>query len=304
MKYITLTVALVLAASTVAHAGAYSDAVLALGPTSYFQLEEVKTEAEYLDTLVDTTGNNVATATWGIAGLLGAASKPQDNRFGLDGTEGYYGLDWGQKCARHQIATGQQQDLGAPAAQEYNQENMTYAFLFRSADDYGNDERVIVNVPGEDNDFKVLLIGDNLAVTTSTNGWSTAYEGRTTADTHGDMTDMEWHHVVVVRNGDWCFDADVYIDGVAIDWQNEMVSTSDSHGTSGGTTARIGSRHQDYYGGWGQFDGNIDEVAIYSKALTAAEAGGLYDALFIPEPATMSLLALGGVAVLLRRKRR
>lgn len=303
MKHITLTVALLLAVSAVAHAGAYSDAVLALGPTSYFQLEEVKTEAEYLDTLVDTTGNDVGVATWGINGLLGAASKPRDNRVGLDGTAGYFGLDWGQRCARHQIATGQQQDLGIPSAQEYNQENMTYAFLFRSADDYGNDERVIVNVPGETNDFKVLLIGDNLAVTTSTSGWSTAFEGRTTADTHGDMTDMEWHHVVVVRNGDMQYDADVYIDGVAIDWQNECVSTGDSHGTTG-STARIGSRHPDYYAGWGQFDGNIDEVAIYSKALTAVEAGGLYDALFVPEPATMSLLVLGGLGVLLRRKRR
>lgn len=309
MKYITLTVALVLAVSAVAHAHTnYRDAVMALDPTSYFRM--ASHPAAFLDPLIDAdvTPDMTPISTWGISGGLGAASLPLSGWEGpngtitaYNGTDKFYGLEWGQRCARLKVSSGNQFDLGVPSAQEYNQENMTYSFFFKSADDYGNDERVIVNVPGEDNDFKVLLKEDNLVVTTSTDGWSTAYEGM--SQTY-DVTDLGWHHVVVVRNGDWCFDADVYLDGVDLDWQNTAVSTGDSHGTSGGTTARIGSRHADYYGGWGQYDGSIDEVAIYSKALTSEEALGLYEAAVTPEPATMSVLALGGIAVLLRRKRR
>jgi hypothetical protein len=305
-KHIVLTVALVLAVSAVAQAGTqYRDAVMALNPTSYFRMEEAA--PAYLDTLVDTTGNDVGVATWGISTLatsmpLGGVGVwgPDGLTQAQNGTDYYYGLEWDNQAQYQRVNTGNQDDLGVPGSQEYNQDNMTYSFFFKTGDDYGNDERVLVNVPGEDNDFKVILKDDNLVVTTSTDGWSTAYEGM--SQTY-DVTDQQWHHVVVVRNGDWCFDCDVYLDGVDLDWQNTCVTTNDSHGTSGGTTARIGARHAEYYAGWGSYDGYVDEVAIFSRALTSAEALGLYDAAVIPEPATMSLLALGGIAVLLRRKR-
>jgi hypothetical protein len=43
------------------------------------------------------------------------------------------------------------------------------------------------------------------------------------------------------------------------------------------------------------FDGGMDDVRVYSHALTAAEIA------LIPEPATMAILGLG--ALLIRRKR-
>lgn len=47
------------------------------------------------------------------------------------------------------------------------------------------------------------------------------------------------------------------------------------------------------------FDGAIDELKIYNHALSQAEV----DALLVPEPATMTLLALGISSVLLRRRK-
>jgi hypothetical protein len=55
-----------------------------------------------------------------------------------------------------------------------------------------------------------------------------------------------------------------------------------------------------------QFDGLMDDVQIYDYALNADLIGQLYEhpGSVIPEPTTLSLLALGGLAALRRRRRR
>jgi hypothetical protein len=50
----------------------------------------------------------------------------------------------------------------------------------------------------------------------------------------------------------------------------------------------------------GAFDGAIDDVRIYDRALSGTEVADLYA---LPEPATLALLALGGLAMLRRRRR-
>jgi hypothetical protein len=50
------------------------------------------------------------------------------------------------------------------------------------------------------------------------------------------------------------------------------------------------------------FDGDIFGVAIYNIALSEAEIVAHSEAFFVPEPATIALVGLGGLA-LLRRKR-
>lgn len=51
------------------------------------------------------------------------------------------------------------------------------------------------------------------------------------------------------------------------------------------------------------FQGAIDNVALYGAALSASDIGAHYTALRIPEPGSLVLLALGGLALCVKRRR-
>jgi hypothetical protein len=67
--------------------------------------------------------------------------------------------------------------------------------------------------------------------------------------------------------------------------------------------AAIGVQELSPGGRW--FEGNIDEVAIFNRALTASEVTSLYNAaIAVPEPGTFAMLLFGGIALwAVRRKR-
>lgn len=114
------------------------------------------------------------------------------------------------------------------------------------------------------------------------------------------VQDGQWHHVVAVRNGDDVSNLVVVIDGV--DLTSQLTPTSAGWGTTG-SNAHLGVR-ADAAGTDHNHNGSIDEAAIWmNRALTVSEAQGLYNAAFIPEPASIALI-LGATSFLSCRRRR
>ena len=107
------------------------------------------------------------------------------------------------------------------------------------------------------------------------------------------VSDDQWHHIVVVRNGDTSLNGNVYVDGVDVllaDNQADGWGHSDE-------TARIGARHGTSNPGWGGFEGELDEFVYWDRALSSGEVAGLYAAATVPEPSSVVLAILGLISL-------
>lgn len=108
-----------------------------------------------------------------------------------------------------------------------------------------------------------------------------------------------WHQVAFTYDGT---EAIVYIDGV-----EDGRFTSTYHDPSS-LDMRIGATYYPGYGGaYRSFDGLIDDVQFYAGALDPCHVLYLYDhpgAVLYPEPSTMALAVMGGLALVRARRRR
>jgi hypothetical protein len=103
--------------------------------------------------------------------------------------------------------------------------------------------------------------------------------------------DDRWHHIAGVYDGQNQY---LYVDGdlaVQVEKIYSIFSTQNIH---------IGAIVQGQY--YGAFDGLIDEVMIYDRAVSSAEIEELYY-LHLPEPATLLLLGFGSLAFLRKRRK-
>jgi len=111
-----------------------------------------------------------------------------------------------------------------------------------------------------------------------------------------ELNDGQWHHVVGVYDGTLASgNIKLYVDGVLqtmnFDHTDNIVDIPES--------LTIGSNNAGCSSGFApdHFEGVIDDIRIYNRALSGAEVTELY---LIPEPTTLLLLGFG--AVMLRRK--
>ena len=109
----------------------------------------------------------------------------------------------------------------------------------------------------------------------------------------------EWHQYVFTWNND-THDATIYVDGALWGSQNEAGVTWDPSVVMTGTA--VGAEF--YLESSRAFNGDFNTFRLYDMALTDGEVLSNFQAgpSMIPEPVTMSLLVLGGLLALRRRR--
>lgn len=109
------------------------------------------------------------------------------------------------------------------------------------------------------------------------------------------LTAGNWAHVVATTEVSGMA---IYLNGVSVASQ-----PSGSHNIGYHSEMYIGAENHGFYPEY-FFHGAIDDVAVYTRALSATEVTDLYNAQSVPEPSTYALLLLSGAASLWALKRR
>ena len=122
-------------------------------------------------------------------------------------------------------------------------------------------------------------------------GWGGAYDHGVGAGgtPPGTIYDGQWHHAAVTYDAATSTKR-LYFDGVEIG-TGKVISDLNVAAANFGIGSRTGSE---------PFSGLIDDVRVYDSALSESEISTLAS---IPEPSTTALLGLGGLALILRRRK-
>ena len=151
-------------------------------------------------------------------------------------------------------------------------------------DDTDGVQRIFSQYPAGGVGYGFGLVGDELRFTT--------YSIQDYNTSGVDIPVGDWSHVAVVFDPN--NDAHFYVDGI-------LVQT-----IAGGAAANIGNNNF-FIGSFGtgeRFNGQIDDVMVFSGMLTAEDLQEIIRIARIPEPATFALVGLGLLALRRRSRRR
>ena len=191
----------------------------------------------------DSSGNNnTGTLSFGAAFAPGKSGTAVN----IDGSSGYVA------------------GSGPGAAFPIGNSARTIAAWIKMAPAAGTDRSILhygTDGNGPATNYHLAVNGSGLAVIG--NGF-----GNGTIQTTARVDDNTWHHLAAVYEGTSTNTARIYIDGV----QQASGTLSQAPNTGTGTSWRIGM----FLNGNGSFPGLLDEVKLYSGALTAAQVQSLY----------------------------
>jgi hypothetical protein len=91
-------------------------------------------------------------------------------------------------------------------------------------------------------------------------------------NTNANLIDNAWHHVVAVMNGST---HTVYVDGSTTGTTGIGGGTISTTSSTNGGDFKIGARYDD--NNTYAFDGYIDDVALFNRALTSSEVSNIYN---------------------------
>ncbi len=147
---------------------------------------------------------------------------------------------------------------------------MTVSAWFKTTNTSGNGQNIVAKDTSVNNGVGWALFTDGGSAFICLGVSGSVY---TCAGTTANVADGKWHHAVWTMTGNSFAAQTIYIDGIAQSLSNVSGGTvsSFSNGVDIYIGADAGSASNDQ-----KFNGSIDEVRIYNRALTATEVAGLY----------------------------
>ena len=253
-------------ANTVA---AYSNPVLESNPVAYWRLEELVSVAK----AADWSGNN-RTGTY-TGGTKGAAHPlpydPANVGVILNGSSDYISPD------------------SSLPASIFSGGSYSVEMWFNADTLHQGDLAAFTTSAGH----AILLELETNGKIRFLHRWPAGGSGGTDIYSTNLYTTDEWHYLVAVKDG---ADMKLYLDGVL-----DPTTATDASTINGALDLALGRIGKSISGRY--FNGMLDDIALYDRALTYEEIYYHYTGIAIPEPATLSLLGLGALGLLRRRRR-
>lgn len=272
----SLSLSLALAGGSMAATTSYRNTVLADNPIVYYEFDETS----------GTTADNIGSGSATNDGTIVSTVTLNQSSFTQGGTA--YDFGGGRVTA---AAFSTQTEWSLEAWINWDSAKTSASHIFGNDQDGWNDD---------------VLFG--IGVETGSAGVPSSNVGVVQQGSPGSVRDAVadplshsvWHHVVATGS-DSAGELKLYVDGVLVDTNSSL--TNDA--TMNGAAFAVGAARFTDDAGTRPFDGLIDEFALYGTVLDATAVSTHYNAGIapIPEPSSTALLGLGGLALIMRRRR-